>query len=55
MIDYDRAEMEAEQLLRALLGEPVVQRQRRCLVLRLACFVAALEFAVILVGAFYAL
>jgi hypothetical protein len=55
MIDYDRAEMEAEHLLRALLGERATQRRRRCLALHLACLIAALEFGVILVGAFHAL
>jgi hypothetical protein len=52
MIDYDGAELAAVQLLRSLRGE---KSGRRCAMLRLACFVAALEFAMLVAGALYAL
>jgi hypothetical protein len=52
MIDYDRAEAAAVELLRSLREE---RSQRRCLMLRLACFIAALEFVVIVAGTIHAL
>jgi hypothetical protein len=52
MIDYDQAELAARRLLAELSG---ARPQRRCLALRLACGIAALEFALLLAGALYAL
>lgn len=52
MIDYDRAELAAVDLLRSLREE---RSARRCLMLRIACVIAALEFALIVAGAFYTL
>jgi hypothetical protein len=51
MIDYDRAEAEALRLLTHLRS---AQKQRRCKALHLACGIAALEFALLVAGAFYA-
>jgi hypothetical protein len=51
MNDYDRAELAAVHLLRSLRGQ---QTERSCRMLRLACLVAAFEFALIVAGALYA-
>ena len=52
MIDYDRAESDALRLLDALRS---AHRQRNCRALRLACGIAAVEFVLLVAGAFYAL
>jgi hypothetical protein len=52
MIDYDRAELQAQQLLRQLsVGQGA--RPRRCLALRLACLIAGIEFILLLAGTWY--
>lgn len=55
MIDYDRAELQAEHLLQALCRQRSAQRQRLCLALRLAWLVAAIEFILIVAGWLYML
>jgi hypothetical protein len=52
MIDYDRAEIAAMNLLRSLRSQ---RTERRCVMLRLAWFVAVCEFVLLVAGALYAL
>ena len=52
MIDYDRAEIAAMNLLRSLRSQGT---ERRCVMLRLAWLVAVFEFALLVAGALYAL
>lgn len=50
MIDYDRAELQAEQLLRQLSYRHEA-RPHRCRALRIACMIAGIEFMLLLAGA----
>jgi hypothetical protein len=51
MIDYDRAELQAEHLLRELSLRHGAERDRRCLALRIACLVAGIEFVLLIAAA----
>ena len=55
MIDYERAELEAEHLLVSLLNDARARGGRRRRALRLACLVAGLEFLIIVIDATYGL
>ena len=54
MIDYERAELDAERLLLSLRGDDPARGEQRHRALHLACFIAVIEFLVIVVGVAFA-